>query len=386
MTVRSRLAFVIDNSLLLIVGSVAALIWANAEPISYRRFATGAQFLVNDIAMVFFFAMAAKEIVEATLPGGALASRREAAVPLLAAAGGMAVPAALYASAAAVLGYPELLRGWAIPCATDIAFSYLTARFVFPARHPAIPFLLLLAVADDALGLILLAAFYPSHPVLPGLFVVLMLPSLAAAWGLKALSVRNFWPYVGAAGALSWAALYFGGLHPALALVPIVPFMPREKRYHELFEDREPQKVDTLNRFAEWWHVPTQVILFFFGLVNAGVGLTSVGPATWLVMLSLLIGKPAGIFITTALAVAGGLRKPPRMSYVEVFVVGITAGIGFTVALFFATAAFPPGNVLDHAKMGALLSFCAAPIAIAVGRMAGLRPGRRTKHTPRAST
>ena len=383
MIIRSRLAFVIDNSLLLIIGSAVALIWANTEPISYRRFTTDAQFLVNDIAMVFFFALAAKEIVEATLPGGALASRREAAVPLLAAAGGMAVPAAIYASASAALGYPELLRGWAIPCATDIAFSYLAARFVFPARHPAIPFLLLLAVADDALGLVLLAAFYPSHAVLPGLFVVLMLPALGAAWALKSLSVRNFWPYVGAAGVLSWAALYFGGLHPALALVPIVPFMPRETRYHELFEEREPQKVDTLNRFAEWWHVPTQVILFFFGLVNAGVALSSVGPATWLVMFSLVIGKPAGILITTALAVAAGLRKPPRMSYVEVLVVGITAGIGFTVALFFATAAFPPGSVLDHAKMGALLSFCAAPIAIGVGRLAGLRP-ERSKRQSRA--
>ena len=103
MIIRSRVAFVVDNSLLLIVGSVAALIWANAEPISYRRFATDAHFVVNDIAMVFFFALAAKEIVEATLPGGALASRREAAVPLLAAAGGMAVPAAFYASASAAL-------------------------------------------------------------------------------------------------------------------------------------------------------------------------------------------------------------------------------------------------------------------------------------------
>ncbi len=385
MTVRGRLAFVIDNSLLLIVGSVAALIWANTEPLSYRRFATDARFIVNDIAMVFFFAMAAKEIVEATLPGGALASRREAAVPLLAAAGGMAAPAVMYAVAATALGYRELLRGWAIPCATDIAFSYLAARFVFPARHPAIPFLLLLAVADDALGLVLLAAFYPSHTISPGLFVVLMLPALAAAWALKSLSVRSFWPYVGAAGALSWAALYFGGLHPALALVPIVPFMPTEKRYHELFEVTEPRKVDTLNSFAEWWHLPTQGILFFFGLVNAGVGLSTFGPATWLVMLSLVIGKPAGIFIVTVLALAAGLRKPARMSYVDVLVVGVTAGIGFTVALFFAAAAFPPGNVLDHAKMGALLSFSAAPIAIGIGRLAGLRPERRKRHVQGAS-
>ncbi len=114
--------------------------------------------------MVFFFALATKEIVEATLPGGPLASPRQAGVPLLAAVGGMAVPAAIYVLQATFDGRPDLMRGWAIPCATDIAFSYLVARVIFPKAHPAIPFLLLLAIADDALGLILLAVFYPSGP------------------------------------------------------------------------------------------------------------------------------------------------------------------------------------------------------------------------------
>src|SRR6478672_13559222 len=118
-------AVVIDNSLLLLAGAVAGLVWANVDLTSYARFSQALRFPVNDIGMVFFFALAVKEIVEATLPGGALESPREAAVPILAAAGGMIGPAALYAIQVTAIGRPELMPGWAIPCATDIAFSYL---------------------------------------------------------------------------------------------------------------------------------------------------------------------------------------------------------------------------------------------------------------------
>jgi NhaA family Na+:H+ antiporter len=122
--------------------------------------------------------------------------------------------------------------------------------------------------------------------------------------------------------------------------------------------------------------VPVQVILFFFGLVNAGVTLSSVGPPTWMVLSGLLLGKPMGILLFTFLAVKVGLRAPGGLTYLHTLVVGMAAAIGFTVALFFATAAFPPGIILDEAKMGALMSFIAAPLAIIVGRLVGLRPSR----------
>ena len=144
---------------------------------SYERIAHALHFPVNDIGMVFFFALAMKEIVEATLPGGALASPRQAAVPLLAAVGGMAGPAALYAVLVTIVNRPELMPGWAIPCATDIAFSYMAARLIFPKDHPAIPFLLLLAIADDALGLILIAVFYPTGPLSLISFAVFIIPA-----------------------------------------------------------------------------------------------------------------------------------------------------------------------------------------------------------------
>jgi NhaA family Na+:H+ antiporter len=176
---------------------------------------------------------------------------------------------------------------------------------------------------------------------------------------------------------MSWGALFFGGFHPALALVPILPFMPHEQRDLGLFNPEEHGLPDTMNRFEHWWRTPVQVILFFFGLTNAGVALASVGGGTWIVLSSLLIGKPLGIVLLTFLAVRLGLRAPGGLSYLHTAVVGTAAGIGFTVALFFSTAAFPAGAILDETKMGALLSFLAAPLAIGFGRALGLSPQRK---------
>src|SRR5688572_5408791 len=246
----SRVAsFIFDNPLLLLAGTIAAAVWANVDLTGYEQIAHPLHFWVNDVGMVFFFALAAKEVFEATLPGGPLASPRRALSPLAAAVGGMAAPALIYLTLALTRGPVELSRGWAIPCATDIAFSAMVARLVFPASHPAIPFLLLLAIADDALGLIILAVFYPSGTLSFGALVSLMTAAVVLAMWLRRRQTQSFWPYVLGAGALSWAALYFGGFHPALALVPIVPFMPHSPRDLGVFDPREAARRDTLNRF-----------------------------------------------------------------------------------------------------------------------------------------
>jgi Na+:H+ antiporter, NhaA family len=171
--------FFFKNSLLLVAGAVAGLLWANLAPGSYGQLlhfallenpfigeldhgtrVISAHYAVNDILMALFFAIAGKEVWEATLPGGALQDPRKAASPMCATLGGMVGPALVYLLGAAAIGQlAELGQGWAIPCATDIAFSYLIARFVFGDAHPAIPFLLLLAIADEALALIILAVF-----------------------------------------------------------------------------------------------------------------------------------------------------------------------------------------------------------------------------------
>jgi NhaA family Na+:H+ antiporter len=370
---------ILDNSLLLIGGTVIGLAWANIQPQSYSRMSDGLQFAVNDVGMAFFFALATKEIVEAMLPGGALESPREAAVPILAAAGGVVVPAGLYVLQCVVLDRPDLLRGWAVPCATDIAFSYLVARFIFPRNHPGLPFLLLLAIVDDAIGLILLVMFFPTAPLSLGKFAALMIPALAAAAWLRRRGTISFWPYLLIGGGLSWGAMFVGGLRPTLALVPILPFMPHAKRDMGLFDPREHDLPDTMNKFDRAWKVPVQIVLLLFGLVNAGVGFSRVGHGTWMVLLSLLFGKPLGIVGTTFLCTRIGLRAPGGLTYRDTTVLSVAAGIGFTVSLFFATAAFPPGSLLDQVKMGALMSFLAAPIAIAVGRLAGLRPNEPSR-------
>ena len=357
----------LDNSGLLITGTVLALVWANVDSESYARVAHGLRFAVNDIGMAFFFALAAKEVVEATAPGGALHSPRRSAVPLVAAVGGMIGPAFIYLGLVMTLNRPDLIRGWAIPCATDIAFSYLVARLIFGPKHPGIPFLLLLAIADDALGLLILAAFYPTGAFHPAQFVGILGVAMALAWSFRRLRVLNFWPYVGV-GMLSWVAFHRGGLHPALALVPIVPFLPHAARDPGLFVEASSEH-DTLTEFEHWWKMPVQVILLFFGLVTAGVTFGSVGVGTWIVLAAILFGKPLGIVAATALSVTAGLHRPDGVTWRDLTVLGIIAGIGFTVALFFATAAFPEGKLLDQAKMGALFSFSAACLALLVARV-----------------
>ena len=342
----------LDNSGLLVAGTALAVLWANLAHESYARAAFSLQFAVNDIGMAFFFALAAREVVEATAPNAPLHSVRRSSLPLLAAVGGMAGPAVIYLGLIAALGRPELARGWAIPCATDVAFSFLAARMIFGARHPAIPFLLLLAIADDALGLVIIALFYPSGIVRPWEFCAVLSVAMGLAWWLRRRPTVNFWPYILGPGVISWFAFHLGGLHPALALVPIVPFLPHPAPTE--FEHR-----------VKW---PVQIILFFFGLANAGVAFTSAGMATWIVLAAIVAGKPIGIVVSTALGSAIGLEKPVGVSWRDIVVLGIVAGVGFTVALFFATASFPPGPLLDQAKMGALLSFSSAGIAVAVSK------------------
>ena len=374
--VQSYIFFLLENSLFLMVGTILGLAWANLHWDSYERISAAIHFPVNEIAMAFFFGIAAKEVFESLLPGGALSSPRKAAMPLLATLGGMIGPATLYVLGALLLGRHELLRGWAIPCATDIAFSYLIARFIFGDKHPAIPFLLLLAIADDGGGLLILALFYPTGNVRLGLFAALVVGALVVAYLLKRQKVTNFWPYIAISGPLSWLGFYYGGLHPALALVPIIFAMPHEASDIGIYAEQEETQLDALNQFKHWWKNPVEVILALFGFVNAGVMFTSVGAGTWLVCIGLIIGKPLGITLFSLLGRAFGLSLPDGMHWNELVVLGCAAGIGFTVALFVSTVAFPIGGILDAAKMGALFSFGSMLITIIAAKVLGVKPLR----------
>ena len=236
--------------------------------------------------------------------------------------------------------------------------------------------LLLLAIADYALGLVILAVFYPSGALSPWALAGMMTAAVAAAAWLRRRHTSSFWPYVIGPGALSWAGLYLGGFHPALALVPIVPFMPHSPADLGLFDRRELVRTDTLNRFEHWWLRPVQFVLLLFGFANAGVPFAQIGPGTYYVLAALLLGKPIGILLFSGAARLAGASLPTGLRPSDVLVVGIAASIGFTVSLFFATAAFPGGAALAETKMGALLSMIAAPLAVAVAR--AVRSGRHT--------
>jgi len=291
--------------------------------------------------------------------------------------------------------YNAVVNGWAIPTATDIAFSYLIARVVFGAGHPAVRFLLLLAIADDAAGLMILAIFYPSGELAPAWLLLSAGSALGAFvlfnWLPRKLDRGNqlrprstwvrrrlsFWPYA-FAGVLSWIGFLNAGLHPALGLLPVVPAIPHADRAFGIFAAAEEHLSDLLNRMEHALKIPVEIVLFFFGLANAGVMFTSIGDATYLVLLGLIVGKPVGILLFGWIAAGPmNLGMPEGMRVSHLFVIGCIAAIGFTVSLFIASVAFEPGLVQDAAKMGALMSFGAAAMAIIAGKLLGVekRPG-----------
>lgn len=366
-----------EFSVPMLAGVAAALAWANLDPEGYRVIVFGRHigpfslhFVVNDLFMVLFFGIAAAEITQACLPGGDLHPLRKAVNPLFATAGGVLGPVLLYLALNAAFGDPSLRRGWGIPTATDIALAWLVATLVFGRRHPAISFLLLLAIVDDAVGLAIIAVFYPdpSVPAAP-LWLLLTAAGMGIAWILRRRGIRAYWPYLLLGGVPAWSGLFLSHLHPALALAFIVPFLPHPPREHTHVFEEDPVDRSALARFEHDWKATVDFGLFFFGLANAGVGLASSGPATWLVLASLAAGKTGGIFLMGLLGERLGYPLPGSVGRKELALVGLVAGIGLTVALFVAGEAFREPGVQGAAKMGALLSAGCAAAAIAAGRL-----------------
>lgn len=382
---KKRINLLREFSIPLIAGVVIALVWANLDHESYHHFVharllgpLSIHFLTNHIFMVFFFGIAVAEITQSCLPEGDLHPLGRAINPLLATFGGVAGPVAVYFILNALIGSPALVNGWGIPTATDIAISWLVARLVFGNSHPAIAFLLLLAIADDAIGLAIIAIFYPD-PSLPTepIWLLLVGAGMLAVWIMRRKGTKSYWPYVIAGGGLSWTGLYCASLHPALALVPIVPFLPHPAREHKHLFEQDPKDVSTLATFEHEWKVIVDFGLFMFGLANAGVRLSSLGTVTWLVFAGLLFGKWIGIFALAFLGVKFGYLLPQGMNFRHLIIVGIVAGIGFTVSLFIADQAFVDPILQEEAKMGALLSIGIALIAIVAGKMMGIKKWRQ---------
>lgn len=361
----------------------------------------GTQFLVNDIFMVFFFGIAAKEITEAALPGGSLNPFKSAISPLLATLGGVIGPVAAFFGglllwhSASPSSFPEgvelwgdgsLSKGWGIPTATDIALAWLVARTVFGKGHPAINFLLLLAVADDAIGLGIIAVFYgdPANPARPE-FLGLVVAGMAIAFALRKMKVNNWIPYIFLAGPVAWAGLMLAHLHPALALVPIVPFLPGPKRDTGMYrtEDEVDHAEQTGHGTLDHEHSPLHLFehqlkffvdfgLFFFAFANAGVELAGIGPMTWIILGALVVGKTVGISFFAWLGGKIGFPLPKGMSFADLVMAGFIGALGLTVALFVAGAAFTDPLLQGQAKMGALFSGLVGVAAIVIGKVMGM--------------
>ena len=374
---RDKINLLREFSIPLIAGVITALFWYNLSPASYSEFLNNSfleplslHFITNEIFMVFFFGIAAVEITQSFLPGGDLNPVKKAVNPILATFGGVLFPVIVYFILNSLIGSYEYKNGWGIPTATDIAFSWLVARVVFGNNHPVIAFLLLLAIADDAIGLVIIAVFYtdPAHAVEP-LWLILTGSGMLIAWIFRKNKIKNYWFYMILGGIPSWFGLFKAHVHPALALVFIIPFLPHPKREKKHMFEEDSHDFSTLAAFEHEWKIIVDFGLFMFGFANSGVEFSEFGIPTWLVLISLLIGKSLGIFSLSFLGEKLGFPLPDRMKKKHLLVAGMIAGIGFTVALFVAGEAFTDPVVKGAAKMGAMLSIVIVPIAVIFGKL-----------------
>jgi NhaA family Na+:H+ antiporter len=446
-------------SLPLVFGVLLALIWVNVDEQSYNDVIHGyfsddfsifghtvsLHFIVNDIFMCLFFGLAIKEVTEALLPGGSLSPLRRAANPLCATLGGIIGPIACYFVMTLVMDafgafdgiecqvevegrrlgggssgvqftgetvpceLSAIINGWGVPTATDISLAWMFALLIFGPGHPAINFLLLLAIVDDAIGMVIIAVFYgdKNKPILEDKqWLGLVVAAALLAYILRLLRVRQWPVFILVCGPVSWIGLLKAHVHPALALVAVVPFMPathavKRSSAHKglgavdwssrstrvlsgimkkaaplaqhlgsstrgtemlgnMLHFLQKQENAPLHLFEHHLKLPVDIGMFFFGLANAGVKLGSVGSVTACVLTSLIVGKTLGVAGFAICAHCCGFGLPAGISMNDLFAMGALAGVGLTVALFVSNEAFTDPGLQGQAKMGALLSIGSA--------------------------
>jgi len=376
--VRKVFAFEATSGLLLIAAAAAALLWANSTASgSYGSlwhakvgirlgsfvFERSLEWFVNDVLMAIFFFVVGLEIRK-ELYDGQLSEWRRAALPVVGALGGMIAPAAIYL---ALAGAPETHPGWGIPMATDIAFA-LGVLILLGKRVPSALRVLLLAVAviDDLGAILVIALFYSSGIAISGLLVATL--GILMIVSLRALGVRSMLIYVVPA-VVVWAGVYAAGIHPTIAGV-IIGLLTPVKPWPGV-ESESP--ADFLLHALHPW--VSYVIMPIFALANAGVnssGMSFSGSGATVsvaVIAALLLGKPLGVVASCAIAMRTKLAVlPPGLTRRHVLVLGVVAGIGFTMSLFLAQLAFEDETLLGAAKLGVLV---ASALALVFGLLLG---------------
>jgi NhaA family Na+:H+ antiporter len=403
------------SGIVLLAATAVALAWANSPwagshawfwhtPIGVRigafAFERSLEWFVNDALMVIFFFVVGMEI-RRELHHGELSEWRRAALPAAAALGGMLAPAAFYL---AVAGAPATRSGWGVPMATDIAFA-VGLLTLLGKRVPAALRVLLLALAilDDLGAILVIALFYSTGVEAAGL--LLAGAGLAGVFVLQWVGVRAKLAYI-APGLLIWAGIYAAHIHPTIAGV-IIGFATPVRAWlgpegflagvqrelvelrsqagaissHDLFVSLQRvavarrEAVSPADGLIELLHPWVAFgIMPVFALANAGVSLElgSLGEARVVavaVMLGLVVGKPIGILLATWLALRLGIaRLPNGIGLPHLAVLGMVAGVGFTMALFVAQLAFADPRLLAAAKIGVLGGSLAAGL---MGLLAG---------------
>lgn len=408
----------------MVVAAILALIWANSPwgelyvrlweaPVALTLGGThlidlSAREVVNDGMMTLFFFVVAMEI-KRELMFGALRDRKTAALPIIAAAGGMLVPALIYI--AFNLGTPYA-HGWGIPTATDIAFAVAVVTLA-GSRVPigARVFLLTLAIADDLGAIIIIAVFYAgglSWAWLAGAAATVVVSVLLRRWHVRAV------PVFVTLGVIGWFCMHESGVHATITGVAFgfitpawshlaperYPAVARElvNRVDDSFGDRvlthdehlaNHATLREIGRLTRETQAPLDRIIFvlvkwsafvvvpIFAFANAGVAVPRVSPTQWLthpvvlgIGLGLVVGKTVGVFAAAWIGARLGLgRLPVGVTFRHLLGVAVAAGVGFTVALFVASLSFDDPHTTDMARLAILLgSTVAAVLAYVVLR------------------
>jgi NhaA family Na+:H+ antiporter len=417
------------SGIVLLIAAAAALIWANSPyassyehlwhtPLSFGIgnfvVSNSLHFWINDALMTVFFLVVGMEI-RREIHEGALANLKLAALPMVAAFGGVLVPALLYLAFNNAEG---LRHGWAVPTATDIAFAVgvlaLLGRSV-PASVRV--FLLALAIIDDIVAVLIIALFYsggldPMGFAIAGAGILLVL-------GLQHIGIGSAYAYV-LPGALLWFGLLKTGAHPTLAGVVLglmTPVRPVKVMTHPLqaasraineFAERkqaaESGASELMEPIKQLRHAQRELlppvmrvqmalhpwvaylVMPLFALANAGVSLDGVNlseGASMMVFsgaaLALVLGKPLGVLCSSWLMVRmGWCSLPQGMTWAWMTLIGCLAGIGFTMSIFIANLAFSQQDLLSAAKLGVLVaSVVAGVIGLLYGRVLVARAKRR---------
>lgn len=304
---------------------------------------------MNEGLMAIFFFLIGLEIKHG-IESGPLKDIRQVWLPIYGACGGMVVPGLIYAC----FNYQEAsqMAGWAIPVATDIAFSLAVLAMVTPGIQPKLRlFLSTLAIIDDIGAIVIIATCYTDH-----LSVMWFLGALGALIGLcslRLLGVKQLAGYFILAVVL-WYCLVYSGLHATLAGVLLAMVLPKTNQHHQ------PVTQPLLHQLEPWVNF---MILPIFAFMNSGVNLGLTGGTAWDgtilfgVLLGLFVGKPLGVMLFSFLSIRYKLAfKDPEVSWRQLWGVAALTGIGFTMSLFIGSLSFEHTLTwLASAKIGVLL-------------------------------